>query len=91
MAKLAWTPISAPVPRVQMWGASDGLVTYVISRDFGCRPDDRYYGRFAVSAKLVGMGRDDLGLHDTLEQAQAAAEASRSGANVSLNLEGDHG
>lgn len=77
MGKLIWQTMKAAIPNAQVWGAKDGAVSYVISRDTGCRRDDRYYGRFAVSAQMAGSRRDDLGVYDTLEQAKAAADASR--------------
>ena len=77
MSKLRWNIMRAALPNVQQWGAKDGLVSYVITRDTGCRPDDQFYGRFAVSAKMAGSKMDDLGQYDTLKQAMAAAETVR--------------
>jgi len=75
--KLRWTPLRAPFPSMQMWRAQDGIISYVITRDTGCRPDDTFYGRYSVSAKMAGTATSDLGQYDTFDEAQAAALASR--------------
>jgi hypothetical protein len=69
--------MQAALPNVQQWGARDGVSTYVITCDTGCVKDDIYYGRFSVSVRFAGSRINTLGIHDTLEQAKAAAEATR--------------
>jgi hypothetical protein len=78
LGTLRWQVMRAALPHVQQWGAVDGLATFIITRDAGCRPDDSFYNRFAVSAKLAGGKRLDLGVHDTLQAAKDKAEATRS-------------
>jgi hypothetical protein len=77
MSKLIWGSMQAALPGVQQWGAQTSLATYVITCDRACIPDDVFYGRFAVSVRELGRTTRHLGAYDTLDQAKAAAEASR--------------
>ncbi|WP_201829666.1 hypothetical protein [Microvirga zambiensis] len=75
--RLKWEPMQSPLPGMQVWGARSDLASFIISYDASCIEDDRFYRRYSVSAKMLGSATNDLGQHDTLAQAQAAAEASR--------------
>jgi len=78
MNRLVWKPMRAPMPEMQMWGARDGFVSYVVTRDVGCLPDDKFYGRYAASVRVLGSSATDhLGVFDTLEQAKGAADEAR--------------
>lgn len=71
---LDWREIPSPLDGVQMWGAVKNERTYVISLDTACLPSE-FLNRYTVSTQYQGV-RDALGIYDTLEQAQAAAEGN---------------
>ena len=77
MTPLNWEYMLAVPPKVQQWGALDGQASFIITFDYGCHEKSVYYNRYAVSRKLTGSLRLDLGLFDTLNEAKAAAEATR--------------
>jgi hypothetical protein len=69
----------APGPStLQKWCALERAVEevfFVISHDTAWRADDPRHGRYALEARFLGTTRD-LGVHETLEAAQAAAAAA---------------